>query len=328
MRDYAMTVQLDPNHARARCDLAWLQAACPVPALRDADQAVANATRACELTKWTDHRYVAALAAISARVGDFASAVSSQTKAIGLLTDEDESRWRGDYESRLRLYTSGQPYPQGNLWSFSTGRLLGWWKFDEQSGTTAADASGNGNEGIVTGSSQWRPAAGRLCGALLLRNSSVRIVEEAPFDVTDALTISVWTRIDTLDKWWQALITKGDNSWRLHRSGDADCLEFACSGLQSSGGGAACAKGSRVISDGRWHHIVATYDGRRIALYVDGALDASCPASGRLQTNDQPVCLGDNAEQPGRYWNGCIDDVRLYSYALSAAEIAELYRAK
>jgi hypothetical protein len=56
-------------------------------------------------------------------------------------------------------------------------------------------------------------------------------------------------------------------------------------------------------------------------------LDASCQASGRIQTNDHPVVIGDNAGQPGRYWNGWIDDVRLYSYALGEAEIAALYNA-
>jgi len=325
--DYARAVELNPNHAAARCDLAWLQAACPVLELRDKDQAAANATRACELTNWTDHRYVAALAAVYAQVGDFASAVSWQKKATELLADKERSRWRGDYESRLRLYSSGKPYTQGDLWSFSKGQLLGWWRFDEPSGRDVADASGNGNDGLVVGTPQWRPSAGRIGGAILLRNSSVRFAEEAPFDVTDAITISVWTRVDRLDKWWQALVTKGDTSWRLHRSGDADCLEFTCDGLQSPVGGAACAKGNRVICDGRWHHVVATYDGSRIALYSDGELDASFSAWGRLQTNDQPVCIGDNAEQSGRYWNGWIDDVRIYSYALSEAEIAALYSA-
>jgi serine/threonine protein kinase len=327
MSDYATALQLDPNHTRALCDLAWLQAACPAAERRDEDQAVAHATRACALTNWTEHRYVAALAAVCAQVGDFASAVSWQSKAIELLTDKDRACWRGDYESRLRLYRSGRPYTHGDLWSFSTGRLLGWWKFDEQSGPTVADASGSGNEGMVRGAPQWRPSAGRVGGALVLKSGSVRIAEEAPFDVTGEISVSVWTRVETLDKWWQALVTKGDTAWRLHRSGDTECLEFACNGLQSSEGGAASVQGNRVVSDGRWHHVVATYDGRRMALYFDGALDGSCPASGRLQTNDQPVCIGDNAEQPGRYWTGWIDDVRIYSYALNEAEIAALYQA-
>ncbi|HNS20207.1 MAG TPA: LamG domain-containing protein [Sedimentisphaerales bacterium] len=73
--------------------------------------------------------------------------------------------------------------------------------------------------------------------------------------------------------------------------------------------------------------VVATYDGSRIALYVDGDLDASRPAWGRIRTNDSPVVIGDNAEQAKRYWNGWIDDVRICSYALSKNEIVELFKA-
>ncbi len=326
MNDYAMAVELDPNHTRARRDLAWLQAACPAVELRDKDQAVTNATRACELTDWKDHQGLATLAAVCAQTGDFTAAVSWQKKAIDVLTQEDEPRWRGDYASRLRLYASEKPYAQGDLWSFSTGGLIGWWKFDEPSGTPAADASGNGNDGAIAGTPHWQPIRGGIDGALRLDDASVRVAEEAPFDVADAITLSIWTRTSRLDTWWQALITKGDSSWRIHRSGDRESLEFTCNGLQSPTGASVCAQGSRVISDGQWHHVAATYDGSRIALYVDGQLDASCPAWGRLQTNDHPVCIGDNAEKPGRRWNGWIDDVRIYSCALSEAEIAELHR--
>jgi len=327
MQDYGMAIHLDPNHLRARCDLAWLQAACPVVELRDRDQAVANATKACEATDWRDHRCLAALAAVCAQVGDFEAAAAWQKKAVDLLTEEQGVQWRGDYASRLRLYSSGEPYAMGSLWSFSTGALLGWWRLDESSGDTVADASGNGNSGTVTGTAQWQPAGGRIGGALHLNDGFVQIVEEAPFDIAEEITVSTWTRIDAFDRWWQALVTKGDTSWRLHRSGDAHSLEFACSGLQSPQGTSASAQGSRVIDDGRWHHVVATYDGRQIALYVDGDLDASCPAWGKIRTNGQPVVIGDNAEQSGRHWNGWIDDVRVYSCALSAPEVAELYRA-
>ncbi len=326
VQDYAKAVQLDPNHVQARCDLAWLQAACPVAEVCDKEQAIANSTKACELTNWKNHRCLATLAAVCAQVGDFTAAVSWQEKAIELLAGES-SRWQGDYAARLRLYTSGRPYAQGSLWSFSTGVLLGWWKLDESSGSTAADTSGNGHSGVVTGTAQWQPSGGRIGGALLPADGAVRIVEEAPFDITDEITISTWTRIDALNRWWQALVTKGDTAWRLHRSGDARSLEFACSGLQSPDGASASAQGSRIVDDSRWHHIVATYDGNRIALYVDGDLDASRPAWGRIRTNDSPVVIGDNAEQPKRCWNGWIDDTRIYSYALSEDEIVELFKA-
>ncbi len=79
------------------------------------------------------------------------------------------------------------------------------------------------------------------------------------------------------------------------------------------------------VNDGMWHHVAGVYDGWRIALFVDGQLDASCEASGQMQVNDYPVVIGDNAEKRGRQWNGLIDDVRIYSYALSPDEITALH---
>jgi len=327
MSDYGMTVQLDPNHIRARCDLAWLQAACPAVELQDGAQAVANATQACEATDWRDHSCLATLAAVCAQVDDFPAAGLWQQKAIGLLTHPDAARWQADYASRLHLYESGAPYTGGNLWSFSTGRLLGWWRFDEHSGNRVADASGNDCNGMIAGTPWWQPSGGRMGGAIQLQNACVRIAPKAPFDITDAITLSVWTRVDRLDRWWQALVTKGDDSWRLHRFGDRDTLEFACSGLHSPHGTSVSVEANRVINDGRWHHIAATYDGRRISLYMDGRLENSRPAWGQIATNDSPVLIGDNAQQSGRCWNGWIDEVRIYSYALSADEVVELHAA-
>jgi len=327
MNDYAMAIRLDPNHARARCDLAWLQAACPEAERRDADRAIANATRACELTNWEDHRYLAAWAAVCAQTDDFEAAVSWQKKAIEQLTEQEAWRWQDDYASRLRLYMSGDVYTRGNVWSFTTGRMLGWWRFDERTGTTAADASGNGHTGNLTGTPQWRPTAGVAGGALQLNHSSVTIEQEAPFAVTEAMTIALWTRVDKLDRWWQALLTKGDSTWRLHRAGNRNTVEFHCDGPRSGQGTWIKLEGHQGIDDGQWHHIIATYDGSQATLYIDGVVNASCQAWGRIRTNDYPVCIGDNAERPGRYWNGWIDDVRVYSYALSEAEIANLYES-
>lgn len=320
--DYAAAARLDPNDWRSLCDLAWLQAACTVPELRDRDQALANATRACDATNWENHRCLAALAAVCAQVGDFEEAVSWQKKAIDLV--ENDPRWLGDYTSRLSLYDSGKRYTYADIWSFSTGRMVGWWRFDEQSQNVVPDASGGGNTATIKGTAR-QVSHDPKGGTLLSENGCVQVRDEAPFDITEAITISVWTRMDSLDEWWQALVTKGDTSWRLHRAGDRDTVEFACSGLHAPDGASVSVEGTRVIDDDRWHHIVATYDGSRVALYIDGELQDAREARGRMQTNDYPVCIGDNAEQPGRHWNGWIDDVRIYSYALSKAAVSELY---
>jgi len=76
--------------------------------------------------------------------------------------------------------------------------------------------------------------------------------------------------------------------------------------------------------DGKWHHIAATYDGATFAIYVDGKLEASEVSTGNMAVSTYNVCIGDNSGATGRYWNGLIDDVRIYKQALTAAEIKVL----
>ncbi|MCJ7632043.1 LamG domain-containing protein [Candidatus Bathyarchaeota archaeon] len=83
--------------------------------------------------------------------------------------------------------------------------------------------------------------------------------------------------------------------------------------------GALCAK---------WHHIAGVYDGTKIYLDVDGVLDNFKETAWLISISEHPVLIGGNAERTERYWNGLIDDVRIYSCALNEAEIKALYEGK
>jgi len=100
-------------------EYAWYWATHPAAEVRNGPEAIENATKACELDNWQDPRYVDTLAAAYAEVGDFASAIEWQKKAIDLLTEEP--RPRSDFEGRLKLYESGQPacesYIRSIAWS-------------------------------------------------------------------------------------------------------------------------------------------------------------------------------------------------------------------
>ena len=82
--------------------------------------------------------------------------------------------------------------------------------------------------------------------------------------------------------------------------------------------------GSRDIAPGEWHHVAGVYDGKRMSLYVDGVLDSSQEASGPIGTDGNPVLIGENGQIAGRFWNGLIDDVRVYNYGLTQAQIQEI----
>jgi len=246
--------------------------------------------------------------------------ISSYTE-LPVLEEGSKYYWRID-----EVWADGTVIT-GDVWSFTTGKLVGWWKLDETSGDTAKDSAGN-NDGRLVGDPQWQPSAGKVGGALELDGDGdyVEIPNESNFDITTEITVSAWIKANQFDKEWQAIIAKGDSTWRIQRNQNKDSLEFACSGLKiPSGSPYGSLYGEKSVNDGQWHHIVGVYDGSKMYLYVDGTVDTSQPASGRINTNDEPVYIGENSERTARFWEGLIDDVRIYNYALSEGEIKTIY---
>jgi hypothetical protein len=207
--------------------------------------------------------------------------------------------------------------------------LVGWWKLDEKDGRTAADSSGNGHEATVQGNPNWQPAGGRIGGAITLGGGDfLDVAGEPAFDCTGGVTLAAWIRARQLDKPWQAIITKGDNTYRIQRNNETSALEFACTGLQIPNGNEyGSLFGSKALTTGEWHHVAGIYDGKKMYLYVDGALDASQEAWGAINTNDTRLQIGGNTEMGDRFWNGAIDEVRVYNYGLTEGQIQQLYRA-
>ncbi|MHC4106319.1 MAG: LamG domain-containing protein [Planctomycetota bacterium] len=214
----------------------------------------------------------------------------------------------------------------GDLWSFNTGRLISWWKLDEGSDNTVADSSGNNRNGTLVGDVSW--VDGITGGALTFDGDGdyVDMAKDPAFDIKNQITVSAWVKVHAFDKDWQTIITKGDRAWRLQRNWNKNTLEFACSGLVVPGSDWGPVYGNTDVNDGHWHHIVGVYDQQNIYLYVDGNLDASATASGTIRINEEPVYIGENSQMPNRFWNGLIDDVRIYNYALSAEEILAITR--
>jgi len=226
--------------------------------------------------------------------------------------------WRVDTVSAEGRVTPGE------VWSFSTGRLVALWKFDDRSGNIAADSSGNAHNGTLLGDTSWVDG---IAGAALAFDGDgdyVDIGKDQSFDITNQITISAWIKVGAFDREWQTIVAKGDRAWRLQRNWGESTLEFACSGLVVPGTDWGQIFGSVNVNDGHWHHVAGVYDQEKLYLYIDGNLDASAEAPGTIRVNDEPVYIGENSQMPNRFWNGLIDDVRIYSYALSTEEISEI----
>ncbi|MBN1340880.1 MAG: VCBS repeat-containing protein [Bacteroidales bacterium] len=149
-------------------------------------------------------------------------------------------------------------------------------------------------------------------------NDYVTIENEEAFDFTNAMTLEAWIRVGSLTKTWQAIITKGDNAWRLQRYNNTNFLDFGTDGLTNED-----LQGTINVNDGKWHHVAVVYDGSAKYLYVDGRLDNMAVATGSIAVNDYPVCFGENPETTGRHFDGNIDEVRIWNTALDSITIRE-----
>ena len=111
IEDFTEALRLDPVNQSAKNSLGWLRATCPVAALRDGKEAVKEATKACDLTGWTDWTRIDTLAAAFAEAGQFKKAVDSQKRAMGMRgpSSDDLQAMR----ERLSLYQQRQPYHEG-----------------------------------------------------------------------------------------------------------------------------------------------------------------------------------------------------------------------
>jgi hypothetical protein len=98
--------------------------------------------------------------------------------------------------------------------------------------------------------------------------------------------------------------------------------------LIKSGASTYTVDSSTSVADGKWHYIAATYDGTTMRIYVDGVQTGSGTSfSGNLPTQAGNVRIGaDYDTTPANFFNGSIDDVRIYNRALSATEIQNLYK--
>jgi hypothetical protein len=92
------------------------------------------------------------------------------------------------------------------------------------------------------------------------------------------------------------------------------------SGGGTFGGGFQWVSGSNASPVNAWTHVALTYDGSSLRLYVNGTQVASTAAAGTIQSSTNPLWIGGNNPY-GEYFQGLIDEARVYNRALSATEV-------
>ncbi len=201
--------------------------------------------------------------------------------------------------------------------------------FDEGSGLTANDASGNNNHGSLMNmeSSDW--TTGQFNSAVETdgSNEHVQINDDASWKVSGSYSISFWAKIDTIAN-YKNLFSVGDWStgtlrlyiqnghWGLHATTDGSW----------SGGGSSIQLPELNSPDGQYHHyaLIRDTDAANMVLYVDGvAVLTDNYINGNNVWGSHHLCLG--ASQGGGNALDCdIDDFRMYGRALSSSELNDI----
>ena len=209
--------------------------------------------------------------------------------------------------------------------SVDVAGLVAAYAFDAGTGTTVADASGNGITGTIVGAT-WT-TQGKYSNALSFNGTSsyVDLGNPALLQITGSMTWSAWVRAAANPGDDGQIIAKSDDNsgWQLKTSPDTGPHTFGV-GISGSGNSHIQRYSTTVRSLNTWYHVAGVYNAtaQTLDIYVNGVLDngtliGNVPAA---QTNAN-VNVNIGRRTGGFYFNGIIDEVRLYNRALSQAEI-------
>jgi glucose/arabinose dehydrogenase/chitodextrinase len=204
-----------------------------------------------------------------------------------------------------------------------TPGLVAGWSFNESLGTTVNDVSGNGNNATAQNGPTW--TSGKYGGGLRFdgANDHLTAPNSPSLNITgNALTLSMWINplggcCDQVPfaKFWSGTMTSPFYQYGLELAGGRTPHIYVgtASGLTGASMGAP-------LPLGQWSHLAIVLGGSQARFYVNGSLVASPPLSSSISARDSMLHMAADAG-PGQFFNGTLDDVRLYARAETALEV-------
>ncbi|MDD5431247.1 MAG: prepilin-type N-terminal cleavage/methylation domain-containing protein [Candidatus Pacebacteria bacterium] len=216
-----------------------------------------------------------------------------------------------------------------DLWKEASG-LVGYWKLDEGSGTSAADSSGSANTGTWggTGTHYTTGKVGSSGGQFNGSDDGINVGTGTSLNITDNMSVGAWVYPSEV-KYQTPLARSSDyaaGSFKLYLYNDGR-INFRWM-AENGGDGTVknCITTGSEYSTGNWYHLIMTFSGGVVRGYKNGTLLKECD-QGAITINDsaQPVYIG--RDTTNYYLNGLIDEARIYNRVLTAAEILAMYNA-
>lgn len=205
-----------------------------------------------------------------------------------------------------------------NLVASAPPGLVAAYNFNEGNLGTAYDISGHGNNGTLAGPI-WT-GTGKYGGALSFNgtNAMVSIPGSGDLNFTNGLTLEAWVN-PVAGGSWSTVIFKERTSGMLYALYSKDGTNRPVGQLFLSNA-EQDAPGTAAVPLNTWTHLASSYDGSNLRLYVNGALVGTKAISGNLAATTNPLRIGGNTIW-SEFFNGQIDEVRLYNRALAPGEI-------
>lgn len=203
--------------------------------------------------------------------------------------------------------------------------LVALYMFDETSGTSAADSSGNDHTATLVGGATF--AAGLENNAVTLSGSGQYV--SLPAGIVDGLSsfsITAWVKLTTSPIWNRVFdFGTGTNDYMFFTANSGTTARFS---ITTGSGAGEQQTDAPALPTGTWEHVAVTLSAATCTLYVQGA-----QAGQNTNVTLNPSSLGNTTQNwLGRseyaadaYLQGELDNVRIYGRALSAAEVQELY---
>jgi hypothetical protein len=198
--------------------------------------------------------------------------------------------------------------------------LVGWWRLDEGDGNTAADSSVYANHGTISGSYSW--VAGYENSAVQFVNGSVLVPDAPELKPHAEVSASAWVYYSGDPGNDGRVVAKGKGNFETYylQMGAGNVIFF----VGDVNGTKYAASSNKGIHGDEWIHLAGTYDGAIVKCYVNGQVMGTNNEANSISLSQDPegLGIGNKPDANDRPFKGIIDEVRVYDYALSDAEVA------